>query len=75
MGSIKPYAFDCYLGILGQSVINSQDDSSSDPVILAAVALALTIGVLSSQLATNVYNEMRAEEMERFNRSPQKFLH
>ena len=43
-------------------MINAEEDASGDPLILAAVAVALTIGVLSSQIATNVYNEIRAAE-------------
>ena len=57
LGSIKPYLFDCYLGIFGQSVINN-DNNDSDPLIIAAVVAILTIGVLSTQLATNFYNEL-----------------
>lgn len=61
LGSIKPYAFDCYLGLLSKSVIDD-NSTDSDPFILAGVTAIILVGILSSQLASSIYEELISDE-------------
>ena len=61
LGSVKPYAFDCYLGLFGKSVLE-ESNTDSDPLIIAGVFAIILVGVLSTQLASSVYEELVAEQ-------------
>jgi uncharacterized membrane protein YdjX (TVP38/TMEM64 family) len=63
LGSVKPYAFDCYLGLFGQGVLNN-DSSQSDPLILVALIAVVGVGLLATQLASSFYAEIGGVEPE-----------
>lgn len=64
LGSIKPYAFDAYLGVVGKQVVDDiaggapSSASLSDPVIIGVFAVFLAIGALSSELAGQTWREI-----------------
>ena len=68
LGSLKPYAFDAYLGVVGKSVVddvasNAPTSSLSDPVLVGVFAAFLAVGALSSELATEAWREIEAESL------------
>ncbi|KAJ8604586.1 hypothetical protein CTAYLR_007634 [Chrysophaeum taylorii] len=59
LGSIKPYAFDAYLGCVGNDIIQAKEDVS-DFAILVVCAAVVAVGAVASQLATQIWNEIEA---------------
>ena len=65
LGSIKPYAFDSYLGVVGKSVVDEVASGGetasglSDPVLIGIFAAFLAVGAISSELAGQVYPAQR----------------
>ena len=66
LGSVKPYAFDAYLGVVGKQVVDDVAGGGaaapglSDPVIIGVFAAFLAIGALSSELAGQAWREIEA---------------
>ena len=64
LGSVKPYAFDAYLGVVGKQVVDDVAGGGaaapglSDPVIIGVFAAFLAIGALSSELAGQAWREI-----------------
>ena len=57
LGSVKPYAFDAYLGVLAKTVVDESASgaarsSLSDPLLIGVFAIFLGAGALASELAT-----------------------
>ena len=76
LGSIKPYALDCYLGSLISSALLSTNKDSTSTTDLSAISSMessnevlggvvlisiLVIGTLATQLFTDTYQEINAE--------------
>jgi len=66
LGSLKPYAFDSYLGIFGKSMLDTAAegpafDLARDLPLLGVFAVFIAIGSLSSELATTTWAAMDAE--------------
>ena len=57
LGSLKPYAFDSYLGVVAKTVVDdaaaqTPTSSISDPVLIAAFAFFLAVGVVASEVSS-----------------------
>ena len=68
LGSLKPYAFDAYLGVVGKTVVDDVASGAptsqlSDPVLVGVFAAFLAIGALSSELATEAWRDIEAESL------------
>ncbi|KAH8063430.1 hypothetical protein JL722_2600 [Aureococcus anophagefferens] len=68
LGSLKPYAFDAYLGVVGKTVVDGVASGRpasqlSDPVLVGVFAAFLAIGALSSELATEAWRDIEAESL------------
>ena len=61
LGSVKPYAFDCYLGLVTKSIID-QDATQNEPLVFIAFSAIVLVGILSTQLATKFYEELMQSE-------------
>jgi hypothetical protein len=61
LGSIKPYLFDCYLGLFGKSVLDREGSSEQDVVLAIFVGVILLVGTYASQVATNAWAEIQKE--------------
>lgn len=70
LGSLKPYLLDSYLGYFGKSVLDGNaGNETEDLILLAALGVAVLIGVFASQLAGNTFEsiteEIEAEKLAR----------
>ena len=63
VGSLKPYLLDSYLGVFGKSLVDGSaaTSESNDLVLLAALGIAVLIGVFASQLANETFESITAE--------------
>jgi len=65
LGSVKPYALDTYLGLVGKDILNEASGLPSldrnDAVLLAAFAVFVLVGGLATQIATRTWEEMQKE--------------
>lgn len=68
LGSLKPYAFDSYLGVVGKDALSSTAGSApeqSDLSIILVFGAFLFVGSLASQLATQTWEDIeRANKQE-----------
>lgn len=57
LGSLKPYAFDAYIGLVGRDLVEARDDIQ-EPAIILAFVFFVFIGSLASQLATQTWDDI-----------------
>jgi len=66
LGSLKPYAFDAYLGLLGRDVVDAAAAGTGqkgleDPALLAVFAAFFAVGALASDQATRIWDTIESE--------------
>lgn len=61
LGSIKPYLFDCYLGLFGKSVLDQQSSTEQDIILAVFMGLVILVGTYASQLASQTWIEIQKE--------------
>jgi len=77
LGSLKPYAFDSYLGVVGKSVVDEvasggeKASGLSDPVLIGIFAAFLAVGAISSELAGQAWRDI--EEASASDEHPEAF--
>lgn len=60
LGSIKPMAFDSYLGLFGKSILD-KDTESNDYVLLFAIFAVLLAGTFATQIVSSTLEEIKRE--------------
>lgn len=60
LGSLKPYAFDAYLGLVAKDLVDSAaaDGANDDLPVVLVFGAFLFVGTLASQLATQTWEEI-----------------
>lgn len=60
LGSLKPYAFDAYVGVVGRDTVTGAD--VADPVIFFVFAGFLVVGTVISNFATQAWDDIEKEQ-------------
>lgn len=63
LGSVKPMAFDAYLGLFGKSVIDQQG-GANDAVLFSVIAVVILAGTFATQFVSNTITEIQNESAQ-----------
>jgi len=63
LASFKPYFLDSYLGVFGKTMIDAKGDQgdAQDTLLLLVVGAIIAVGTLATQVAGNLYDEIKSE--------------